>query len=158
MTKNQLGISRRSFIFCIIAIIVGISAFAMYQAVQTDGVLFYTTNVDEASHLSYWYANYVVEDSGRLRPSSRLVRFLHQSGLSGGYINFLFDIGATLIIIFGFNRIFQKIGLPTGQARIASILAFILPALFTCFNPVVEEINIFRLQTDLVRWLSLIHI
>jgi hypothetical protein len=121
---------------------------------QTGGVIFYTTNVDEASHLSFWYANYVIEESGRLRASSRLVRWLHTMGIAGGYINLLLDVASTLLIILCAKNVYRRLGFSTAEARVAAILTFILPVVFSSFNPVISYLDEIRLNSGLVRWIS----
>lgn len=135
----------------------GLSAYPLYQLWETGGPIFYTTNADEASHLSYWYANYVVEESGRLRVSSRLVRWLHSIGVSGGYINFYLDIFASLAIILCFVRIYRAVGCSEQQSRLAALLTFLTPLFFTCFNPILAALNELRLTSDIVTWFSMPH-
>lgn len=155
MEELTTGISRRHFLVYLSLIVASVVAFPLYQVAQTGGPIFYTTNVDEASHLSYWYASYVVEDSGRQRASSRLIQFLHGLGISGGYINLLLDVACTITIIVCFCRIYHNLGCSRGQARLASLVTFLLTTVFSRFNPLLAWLNDVRLETDLVRWLSM---
>lgn len=152
--QHSSGISTLFFFACLAVIVLGFCAVPIYQFWVTGGPIFYTTNVDEASHLSYWYANYVIEESGRLRASSQLVRWLHSVGFSGGYINVCMDILSTPLIALCFLRVYTKIGLTGGQARLASLLTFLFPLLFSCFNPAMAALNDVRLETELVKWIS----
>ena len=155
MKSQTTGISRLEYLAWIMAIIVATSAFPIYQAAHTGGPIFYTTNVDEASHLAFWYANYIIEDSGRLRESSRLVRTLHQLGISGGYINLLFDTLVSVLIVASVTRLWRRLGRSAESSRLASLVLFTSPLFFSPFNPLVSWINDIRLETSLAAWLSM---
>lgn len=155
VSESQSGISRRQFFSYLSLIVACLAAFPLYQAFLTGGPIFYTTNVDEASHLSYWYANYVVEDSGRQRISSRIVRLLHTWGISGGYINLILDIVCTIIIVVSLCRIYRNLQCSQGQARVASLITFLMTTIFSCFNPLLAGLNQLRLETDIVTWLAM---
>jgi hypothetical protein len=138
-----------------VAILATIVAFPIYQAIQTGGPIFYATNVDEASHLAFWYANYIIEDSGRLRESSRLVRQLHLLGVPGGYINLLFDICLSLTIVTCTARIWRRLGCSAQTSRLAALLLFTSPIIFSPFNPFLLWLNELRFETSISTWLSM---
>lgn len=136
-------------------VLLGLVIFPLYQALQTGGYLFYTTGMDEASHLSFSYAEYVANHSGRMRYSSHLVTLLHHIGISGGYINLLLDLTCALCTIILVKGVFVKFGYSKPQARCGAILLFLLPLLFTPFNPVVSLLSSLHFDPQIMRWVSI---
>jgi hypothetical protein len=112
------------------------SAFPLYQLISTGGWLFYTNGIDEAAYLSYPYAVMLHSWQGLLRASNGLIIFLHESGVSAGYVNLLFDCVGTAIILCAMPGIFANLGFQTGAARRCALLVFLLPLEVTPFNPV----------------------
>lgn len=155
MATRNSGISPLVFAICSLSIILSVVAYPIYQAVTTHGYIFYTNGMDEASHLSWWYARYVVEDSGRLRESSRLVYFLHTIGLSGGYINVLFDVICSFSILLCTTRVFTRLGYSSRGARAGAILVFVTPLLFSPANPIVAGLSDLHFSPGWVEWLAM---
>ena len=155
MNQDLYGISQKSFAVSLLVVILVSVAFPLYQLFTCDGYLFYLNGLDEASHLSWWYASYVVDESGRLRESSRLVKGLHLLGLSGGYINFLFDIVAPACMILCLKRIFIRLGYQPSHARAASIIAFAAPVVFSLANPCMEWLTTIHFRPGIVEWLAM---
>ncbi len=136
-------------------VLLGLAIFPLYQALQTGGYLFYTTGMDEASHLSFSYADYVAKHSGRMRYTSHLITLLHHIGLSGGYINLILDLACTLCTLLLVKGIFEKFGYSKPQARSGALLLFLLPLLFTPFNPVVSLLSPLHFDPQIMRWFSM---
>ncbi len=155
MQSVSHGISQKTFVLILILMIVAGVAFPLYQLLALNGYIFYLNGLDEASHLSWWYATYVVDESGRMRESSRLVRSLHRLGLSAGYINLLFDICAPACMIVCIKRIFDRLGYESPQARAASIITFSVPVMFSFANPFIEWLAEFHFRPGIVEWLAM---
>lgn len=148
------GISAKAFAASLGLIVFGLIAFPIYQGLMTGGFLFYTTGTDEANHLSFSYADYVATGSGRMRYSSYLVVLLHKLGLGGGSINLCFDIVCAILCLFFTKRAFVKFGYPLPTARCAALLVFILPLLFTPFNPIVAFVSSLHFDPAIMTWVS----
>lgn len=136
-------------------VLLGLVAFPLYQALQTGGYLFYTTGMDEASHLSFSYADYVANHSGRMRYSSHVVTLLHRLGVSGGYINLLLDVACALCTLILAKGAFVNFGYSKPQARCGALLLFLLPLLFTPFNPVVSLLSAIHFDPIVMKWLAM---
>lgn len=136
-------------------VLLGLAIFPLYQALQTGGYLFYTTGMDEASHLSFSYAEYVANHSGRMRYSSHLVTILHRFGISGGYINLILDLTCALCTLLLVRGVFVKFGYSKPQARSGALLLFLLPLLFTPFNPVVSLLSSLHFDPQIMKWISM---
>jgi hypothetical protein len=149
------GISAKGFAASVGLIVLGLIAFPIYQGFLTGGFLFYTTGTDEAPHLSFSYADYVASGSGRMRYSSYLVVLLHQLGLGGGSINLCFDIVCAILSLIFTKRALVKFGYPLPIARCAALLVFILPLLFTAFNPLVALLSSLHIDPAIMTWVSM---
>lgn len=136
-------------------VLLGLVAFPCYQVLQTGGYLFYTTGMDEASHLSFSYADYVAKHSGRMRYSSYLVTLLHNLGIGGGYINLILDATCALCTLILAKLTLVKFGFSRPQARSGALLLFLLPLLFTPFNPVVSLLASLHFDPHIMRWVSM---
>jgi hypothetical protein len=110
-------------------------AFPVYQLISTGGWLFYTNGIDEAAYLSYPYAVMLRGWQGLLRCSNALIIFLHECGVSAGYINLLFDFFGTAIILCALPGTFHRVGFSSGESRRCTLLFFLLPLVVTTFNP-----------------------
>lgn len=148
-------VSAKGFLLCVCLVVAGLLAFPCYQAFLTGGYIFSANAMDESSHLSYSYAEYVALYSGRMRYSSYLVILLHRLGLSGGYINVLFDAACTISTLYLTKSIFLRLGYSPAQARAGALLCFLLPLLFTPFNPVVRIIAEAHFDPQIMKWLSM---
>jgi hypothetical protein len=155
MRDTFRGISATSFAASLGLIVFGLIAFPLYQGFITGGFLFYTTGIDEAQHLSFSYADYIATGSGRMRYSSYLVVLLHKLGLGGGYINLCFDIVCAILSLIFTKRAFVKFGYQLPIARCASLLLFILPLLFTPFNPLVGLLSSVHFDPAIMMWVSI---
>ena len=124
-------LSAKGFTVYVALVLAGLIAFPCYQFFKTGGYLFWANGMDEASHLSFSYATYVLYNSGRMRYSSYLVTLFHHLGLGGGYINLIFDITCSLLTLAFIQRTFLKCGYTKPQARSGALLCFLLPPLYS---------------------------
>jgi len=97
------------------------NAFPVYQLFKTNGYLFYTNAYDEYSYLSYEGS---LNIQGMLRPFQYLVTFFHEIGLSGGAINFTFDVICVGITVVFLKKIFMKLGFNGYDASLGTFLVF----------------------------------
>jgi len=146
-------LSAKGFAVYVALVLLGLTAFPCYQFFKTGGYLFWTNGMDEASHLSFSYANYVLYNSGRMRYSSYLVTLFHNLGLSGGYINLIFDVTCSLVTLIFIKRTFLKFGYSKSQARSGALLCFLFPLLFTPFNPVVSLLTALHFEQQVMQWI-----
>jgi hypothetical protein len=153
MRYRPHDLSAKGFAIYVALVLVGLIAFPCYQFFKTGGYLFWSNGMDEAVHLSFSYATYVIDNSGRERYSSYLVTFLHELGLSGGYINVVFDITCSLLTLIFIKRIFLTFGYSKPQARSGALLCFLLPLLFTRFNPIVSLFTTLHFDPEIMRWI-----
>ena len=155
MQQLSRALSSKGFVGFVGLIIFGLLAFPLYQALITEGFIFYTTGTDESSHLSFFYSREVASSFGRMRYSSHLVHLLHTAGLSGGYINLLLDVTCSITTIALAKRAFVKFGYDDSTARCAALLCFILPLLFTPFNPAVSFLATLHFEPAIMKWFAM---
>lgn len=155
MQQSSRALSSQGFVGFIGLVVVGLLAFPLYQALITEGFIFYTTGTDESSHLSFFYSREVASSFGRMRYSSHLVHLLHTAGLSGGYINLLLDVTCSITTIALAKRAFVKFGYDDSTARCAALLGFILPLLFTPFNPAVSFLASLHFEPAIMKWFAM---
>lgn len=155
MDHLSRALGSRAFVGFVSLIVLGLIAFPLYQGLITGGYLFYTTGMDESSHLSFFYARYVASSVGRMRHSSHLVSLLHSAGLSGGYINLVLDVTCSILTLAFAKRAFVKFGYTESAARSAALLCFILPVLFTPFNPAIDLLASVHLDPSIMPWLTM---
>ena len=99
--------SKRAFLFLALLTVVILNAFPLYQAVTGKGRLYYTNAFDEAYYLQYDFS----QKNQRLsRPGQYLVTLAHQAGLSGGWINLVFDGVFVTAFLFLVRALFKAAG------------------------------------------------
>lgn len=132
------------FLYCAVIVLL-VLAFPIYQALDTGGSVFYTNGIDEAAYLSYPYAKVLEQWRGLHRYSNSLVRWLHEIGLSGGWINLLFDFLGTVTILLLLPVVYSRcFALNQSDSRRCALVTFLAPLLVTPFNPFVAFLVDFR--------------
>ena len=107
VTKN-ITLWLVGLVFCLVA------AFPVYQIIQTGGLVFYTNAHDEGYYLQYDFSNHVVHLAARW--GQYLVSFLHVVGVSGGWINFLFDLSIPILCIILLRSALKKVAVVSKNA------------------------------------------
>lgn len=146
-TNRQIKWSKTIFF---LAIIVLPNLFPLCQLFLTKGYLFYQNAYDEYSYLSYEAATF---EMGLLRVSRYLVKWLHELGVSSGYINFIFDLvcpGMTAYFIF---KIFGLLEFDKIKSFLAAVLIMMIPILIGGSNPFYSKIFYSTLSSGWVYWL-----
>ncbi len=133
-------------------------AFPIYQLIYTGGFLYYTNGWDEASYLQYDYAKHITEISSSGRMAEWFVVFLHEAGLSGGYINLLFDVIVTLLILNILPLILAQAGIEKKFANTAGISILGLPLILSNLNSVFEYLQNLNMESDSLRYLTMPYI
>jgi len=155
LPQHNQTFSARRYFSAAICVLLAIGAFPLYQAVTTGGFVFYTNGVDESAYLSYPFSQTLLTWPGVLRHSARLVIFLHEAGLSAGWINFLLDILATILVLTLLPVALRHWPIGPGDRRRWALLIFLIPVLLTPFNPVIEGLEHLRRSTPLFQWTAL---
>jgi hypothetical protein len=115
------------------------------------GRLYYTNAFDEAYYLQYDFS----EKNQRLsRPGQYLVTLAHEAGLSGGWINLVFDSLFVAAFVFLVRALFKAAGHDGANANLASILMTLCPLLFLGSNPVVSKLFYKSLSSGFVSWFA----
>ena len=122
----------------IVVLIMGVSCgYPAYQLSQTDGLLFYTNAHDETSYLQYDFSK---ASQGPTRGSQYLVTALHKIGLSGGWINLLFDLLAIPVFLFFTAKSLCLLGFNEKKANLCAFSMVFLPLLFGGLNPWIYQL------------------
>ncbi len=133
-----------------IAIIILPNLFPVYQLFLTKGYLFYQNAYDEYSYLSYEAASF---EMGFSRISRYLVKWLHELGISPGYINFIFDLVCPGVIGYFIFKIFILLGFDKNKSILAAVMILMVPILVGGSNPVYSKIFYSTLSSGWVYWL-----
>ena len=126
--------------------------FPIYQWIKTGGYFFYQNAYDEYSYLSYDGALF---KRGLVRPSEYLICWLHEWGLSSGYINFMFDLILVGTIVLLLKEIFFRLGHDAKDAVLFTLMLCALPVLFGVSISLYSEMFYWTLKSNWVYWLSL---
>ena len=151
MITKATATPRCSFFLYCLAIVLLVLAFPIYQAIDTGGFVFYMNGIDEASYLSYPYAKILEQWRGLYRYSNTAVRWLQEIGLSGGWINLLFDSLGTVMILLLLPVVYSRcFALNQSDSRRCALVTFLAPLLVTPFNPLVAVLVNFRDSSPLL--------
>jgi hypothetical protein len=114
------------------ALIVLPSLFAIQQYRWTGGYLFYANAFDEPTYLSYDGALIAASPT---YGAEYLVLGLHRAGLSGGFINLLFDVVFPAITVVFLRRFALEAGFSPLEATAYPFAVVAIPVLFGYTNP-----------------------
>ena len=143
----------RAFALLIALVVLAGTAPALFQLMQTGGVLYYTNGADEVSYLQVDFARALAAIT---RPGEYLVLALHRAGLSGGWQNFLFDLMTPVALGLGLAALFRRLGGAPDEARLAAAALLAVPVLASGANPVLSALS-FRNQTHATfGWLNMV--
>ena len=120
------------WIVLLVVLLVAPNAFAVRQYYATGGYLFYANAFDEPTYVSYDGATTLASAT---RWSEYLVVLLHRAGLSGGYINLLFDIVFPIATAVFVRRIFGLLKFSRLQSIVFAFVVVASPVLFGYSNP-----------------------
>ena len=143
--------SKRVFLFLAFLTVLLVNAFPLYQALTCKGRLYYVNAYDEAYYLQYDFSR---ENERLSRPGQYLVTLAHEAGLSGGWINLLFDTFFVTAFLFLVRALFEAAGYDDRRSNMASILMTLGPLLFLGSNPVVRILFDKSLSHGFVSWLA----
>jgi hypothetical protein len=144
-------VSNRVFLFLAFLTVLLVNAFPLYQALTCEGRLYYVNAYDEAYYLQYDFS----QENARLsRPGQYLVTFAHEAGLSGGWINLVFDTLFVTAFLWLVRALFKAAGYDDKRSNMASILMTLGPLLFLGSNPLVRILFDKSLSHGFVSWLA----
>jgi hypothetical protein len=142
----------RFFTITVLLTLLLLNAFPIYQAITTDGYLYYTNAYDETSYLQYDFA---IKSKSPSRVGEYIVIFFHRIGLSGGWINFILDLTTFLIFIFLLRAIFKQLKFSEHNANAAAYLTTVLPFLFNGLNPLISRLFAYNLSSGFIYWFTM---
>lgn len=142
----------RFFTSTVLLTLLLLNAFPIYQAITTDGHLYYTNAYDETSYLQYDYA---IQSKSLSRCGEYIVIFFHRIGLSGGWINFILDLTTFLVFIFLLREILIRLKFSESHANGAAYLITVLPLLFSGLNPLIYRLFTYNLSSGLIYWVTM---
>jgi len=126
--------------------------FPLYQLFYTEGYLFYQNSFDEYSYLSYEVASF---DTGFLRLPRYSIKWLHEIGISSGYINFIYDLVCPSLTAYFIYKIYILLGFGNNKSLLATVLTVMIPILLGGSNPVYSKIFYSTITSGWVNWLVL---
>jgi len=134
------------------ALIVLPSLFAIQQYRWTGGYLFYANAFDEPTYLSY--------DGARIAASPThlaeyLVVTLHRLGISGGFINLLFDIVCPVVVVVVLRSLAVAVGFSALEATVYPFLVVAIPVLFGYSNPYYASLYNANYRSQGLSWIAL---
>ncbi|MCB0334749.1 MAG: hypothetical protein KDD62_00545 [Bdellovibrionales bacterium] len=141
----------RRFLFCMIMLWLGVLITPLYQLYQTNGLLLYANGIDEFSYLQYDYAQESLKHFHRY--SQALTIYLHELGLSGGWINLTFDVVCLALIAILIQKCFALLS-PSGT-RIQTLLFFLVPSFFLTINPLWGSLVSINHSSWMLSWITL---
>ena len=102
--------SQRVFLVLVFLVVLLVNAFPLHQAVAGEGRLYYSNAFDEAYYLQY---DFSLKNQRLSRPGQYLVTLAHEAGLSGGWINLVFDSVFVIAFLFLVRALFKAPGTTT---------------------------------------------
>ena len=144
--------SNRLFVITLVILLLSFNAYPIYQLFTTGGYLFYTNAFDETSYLQYDFSQQVQNIS---YVAQYIVTLAHNIGLSGGWINFIFDIISLLAFIIIIRGVLKQLGFDDKRANLSSFLIMALPLLFGGLNSVVNKLFFYSLSSGLINWITI---
>jgi len=124
--------------------------FQQYRA--TGGYLFYSGAYDEPTYLSYDGA---LATRSLTHVGEHLVVLLHNLGLSGGYINVLFDLTLPVLTIVLLRAIATAIGCSRAEAISYPLVIVAAPVIFGSSNPYYARLYDILFNSSALKWLTL---
>jgi hypothetical protein len=125
-------------------------AFQQYRA--TGGYLFYSGAFDEPTYLSYEGA---LATRSFTHLGEHLVVLLHNLGLSGGYINLLFDLTLPLLTMVMLRAIATAIGWSRAEAITYPVIVVAAPVLLGYSNPYYGRAYDALYHSSGLKWITL---
>jgi hypothetical protein len=126
--------------------------FAVQQYRATGGYLFYSNAFDEPTYLSYDGARTTASPTHR---AESLVVSLHQLGLSGGFINLLFDIVCPAIAVVFLRCLAVEVGFSMLEASVYPFAVIAIPVLFGYTNPYYATLYNANYHSQGLSWITL---
>jgi hypothetical protein len=143
----------RALLALVIACLIGVTAiFPLYQGVLTGGYLFYENGSDEASYLQYEFSRAVQSVT---RPGQYGVSLMHEWGLSGGWINAVWDLGMWLALPVLLHAIWRRVGWTQRQATLGALLVLVLPHAVLHTNPLIKALSDWNGRSGALYWLNM---
>lgn len=139
----------RWFYIMIATVVLLLNVYPLFQLASTNGYLFYMNANDEATYLQYDFSQAVQSIS---RISQFIVTWLHEVGVSGGWINFLADVTLLPVLIIFMSRIFVLLGINRESANLYAFLLTGLPLLFCGLNPLIMSLYLWGISSGNIYW------
>jgi hypothetical protein len=134
------------------ALIVLPSLFAIQQYRWTGGYLFYANAWDEPTYLSYDGA---MMTAAPTHAAEYLIVGLHRLGISGGFINLLFDIICPVVTVVFLRRSAIALGFSMLEATVYPFAVIAIPVLFGYTNPYYGTIFDANYHSRGLSWITL---
>ena len=134
------------------AVVVLPNWFAIQQYRATGGYLFYANAFDEPTYLSYDGA---MITRSATRWSEYLVILLHKAGLSGGYINLLFDLSLPILAVVFLRRIGMLLQFSRIESGVYAVVIVATPVLFGYADPYYTRLYNLNYYSSGLSWITL---
>lgn len=140
------------FLAAALLLVLAMNAPALLQLARTGGPLYYANGDGEPLYLQYGTS--LATQSLFSRSSQYPVTAMHLAGLSGGWINLLWDLAMPLAFLFLVRGIGRELDLGERRSTLLAFLATLGPALVSASNPAVQALFDATLAHGTVRWLA----
>lgn len=143
--------SDRSLLITTAAVLALFNVFPIQQAIETGGYVYYYNAHDETTYLQYDFSK-AAQRSTRI--AQYLVTAAHEVGLSGGWINLVFDMTTLPLFLFFVSRALAEAGFDRMKANLCAFLLTFLPLLFGGLNSLVFALFQKNVQSGMIYWVT----
>lgn len=141
------------FLVMVLITLVLTNLYPINQSIQNGGHIFYMNAYDESTYLQYDLS--IATQSVFSRLPQYFVTFAHNAGMSGGWINFTFDIVTLLGSLILVKMILEQLDYSSRQANLSSFIINFLPLLFSGLNPVINNIFNLNVSSGWLYWITI---
>lgn len=151
-TNSAAKLHRLLWVLLVGVLVLLPNLFALQQYRATGGYLFYSNAFDESTYLSY-------DGALMSRSATRLAEYsviaLHRIGLSGGYINLLFDIIFPTVSVVFLRLIGAACGFSTLETLVYPFVVVAVPVVFGYSDPYYATLFNLNYSSPTLSWITL---
>ena len=152
LTRLRAALQRPLWGALLAVLIVVPNLFAVRQFRATGGYLFYSNAFDEATYLSYDGA---MSSRSLTHMAEYLVVTMHRMGVSGGYLNLVFDVVCPAVTVVLLRRVAAVLGFSALESIVYPFVIVALPVVFGYSNPYYSRLYASNFNSGGLSWITL---